>query len=176
MTGVNAAATNTPLSTIYNDYNGNITDANIATNAAIAYSKLSLPLGLGYVEITGNFSTASNTAVQVTGLTTTVTIPAGSRFIRLTAYFRDITNTVGVTSAYASIWDGTVGSGTQLVDGAIGGTFGATNYFVGGSVMAIVTPSAGSKTYNVGLRSTAGTNITVENSSTARAFLFVEAL
>lgn len=40
VTGVNAAATNTPLSTIYNDYNGNITDANIAAAAAISGSKL----------------------------------------------------------------------------------------------------------------------------------------
>lgn len=41
VTGVNAAATNTPLSTIFNDYNGNITDANIASNAAVAFSKIS---------------------------------------------------------------------------------------------------------------------------------------
>lgn len=41
VTGVNAAATNTPLSTIYNDYNGNITDANISSSAAIAGSKIS---------------------------------------------------------------------------------------------------------------------------------------
>lgn len=40
MTGVNAAATNTPLNTIFNDYNGNITDANVASNAAIAFSKI----------------------------------------------------------------------------------------------------------------------------------------
>lgn len=40
VTGVNAAATNNPLNTIYNDYNGNITDANIASNAAIAGSKI----------------------------------------------------------------------------------------------------------------------------------------
>lgn len=40
VTGVNAAATNNPLNTIYNDYNGNITDANIASSAAIAPSKL----------------------------------------------------------------------------------------------------------------------------------------
>lgn len=40
VTGVNAAATNTPLTTIYNDYNGNVTDANIASNAAIAFSKV----------------------------------------------------------------------------------------------------------------------------------------
>lgn len=40
VTGVNAAATNTPLSTIYNDYNGNITDANISASAAIAFTKI----------------------------------------------------------------------------------------------------------------------------------------
>lgn len=40
VTGVNAAATNTPLSTIYNDYNGNVTDANISSSAAIAFSKI----------------------------------------------------------------------------------------------------------------------------------------
>lgn len=35
-----ASQVNTPLSTIYNDYNGNITDANIASGANIAASKL----------------------------------------------------------------------------------------------------------------------------------------
>lgn len=40
VTGVAASATNTPLQTIYNDYNGNITDANIASSAAIAFSKV----------------------------------------------------------------------------------------------------------------------------------------
>ena len=42
VTAVNASATNTPLSTIYNDYNGNITDANIAVSASIAGSKIKL--------------------------------------------------------------------------------------------------------------------------------------
>lgn len=37
-----ASQVNSPLSTIYNDYNGNITDANIASGAAIAGSKLAI--------------------------------------------------------------------------------------------------------------------------------------
>lgn len=41
VTGVNAASLNTPINTIVNDYNGKITDANIASNAAIAGSKVS---------------------------------------------------------------------------------------------------------------------------------------
>jgi hypothetical protein len=39
-TTATASQVNTPLSTIYNDYNGNITNANIASNAAIAGSKI----------------------------------------------------------------------------------------------------------------------------------------
>lgn len=39
-TTIDASDVNTPISTIYNDYNGNITNANIAANAAIAGSKL----------------------------------------------------------------------------------------------------------------------------------------
>lgn len=40
VTSVNAASINTPINTIANDYNGNITDANIATGAAIGAQKL----------------------------------------------------------------------------------------------------------------------------------------
>lgn len=40
-TTASASQVNTPLTTIYNDYNGNITDANIASAAAIAFSKIS---------------------------------------------------------------------------------------------------------------------------------------
>lgn len=36
-----AAGVNTPLSTIYNDYNGNITNANLSASAAIDFSKIS---------------------------------------------------------------------------------------------------------------------------------------
>lgn len=40
VTSVNAASVNTPLNTIVNDYNGNVTDANISSAAAIAFSKI----------------------------------------------------------------------------------------------------------------------------------------
>lgn len=42
VTAVNAASINGPVNVIADDYNGNITDANIATNAAIAGSKISI--------------------------------------------------------------------------------------------------------------------------------------
>lgn len=40
VTGVNAAAINTPVNTIANDYNGNITNANVSASAAIDFSKI----------------------------------------------------------------------------------------------------------------------------------------
>jgi hypothetical protein len=54
ITGVNAAATNTPLSTIFNDYNGNITDANISASAAIAISKIAAGTGVQTYSNAGN--------------------------------------------------------------------------------------------------------------------------
>lgn len=40
VTGVNAASINTPINTVVNDYNGNVTDANISPSAAINFSKI----------------------------------------------------------------------------------------------------------------------------------------
>lgn len=41
VTSVAAAPTNNALNTIYNDYNGNITDANVSSSAAIGFAKIS---------------------------------------------------------------------------------------------------------------------------------------
>lgn len=58
-----ASSVNTPLSTIYNDYNGNITDANVASNAAIAGSKIAVSsLAFGAtVQSQANAGTAGGT-------------------------------------------------------------------------------------------------------------------
>lgn len=128
---------------------------------------------LGYRQIIANFTMGSSTIAQITGLSCPVIVPTG-RKILITVALRDVTNTVGVTSVYAAIWDGTVGSGTQIQDGAIGATLAATNYFTGGSIQGVTTPAAASKTYNAGIRSTAANSITAEVSSGAPAFIKVE--
>lgn len=101
VTGVNGAATNTPLSTIYNDYNGNITNANIASNAAIDGSKLSFlsfPKGLAVQQV------SSVTTAVATG---TITIPAddtipqnteGDQYMSLAITPRATTNTLVIQS------------------------------------------------------------------------------
>lgn len=88
-----ASGVNTPLSTIYNDYNGGITDANIASAAAIATSKLSLG------SQTGTSWTPTYTAsgsMTYTSVTTTVAkyIQVG----KLVYFYLSATGTTGGTT------------------------------------------------------------------------------
>jgi len=136
-----------------------------------------LPAGtitLGYAD-TGastNFSTASGSPVQVTGLTVTVTIPAGGRKIKISAYaemFVSATN----AAVYMSIWDGAVGSGTQIQQAYINTTNAGAQQCV--SPFVVLTPAAGSKTYNVGLGASGGTG-SLAQAAGAPSCLLVEAL
>lgn len=176
---------NTPITTVVNEMNGNLDNANIKSSAAIATSKLASDNGitagmigssaitLGYAQITTTFTTTATTATLVTGLSATVTIPTGSRKIKITAWGQDIYNSVSNSQSKLSIWDGTVGSGTQLTEAV----FVAASNFQAAPVIAIavVTPAAGSKTYSVGLRASANT-AGFECSATSPAFLLVEAI
>lgn len=87
-TTATAAGVNTPLSTIYNDYNGNITDANIASNAAIAGSKVSLASGVipykfSVYRAATMTSSASLTLIQFD----TKTFDTGNNFSTTTSLF-----------------------------------------------------------------------------------------
>lgn len=157
--------------------NANILSANTVDSAAYVDNSIDAEhlatnaLKLGYASITTNFTTASTSAVQVTGLTATVTIPSGGRSIKITAFSRALYSTSSGAAAKMTIWDGVVGSGTQLNEsfGLQSGGAGASNGFV----QAIVTPTAGSKTYNIGLAASSGT-ATLEAGTTFPAFIFVE--
>lgn len=143
-----------------------------STNAIQAFELSTSAITLGYSSITSNFTTSSTTAVQVTGLSVTVTIPSGGRKIKITSWagFLDSASTSFVVS---SIWDGTVGSGTQISENA---PLFPNARQIPMMMMAVLTPSAGSKTYNVGLSSTGGTSATLAASSTRPAFILVEAI
>lgn len=139
--------------------NNSITAATLATNA----------ITLGHAQITSGFGTTSSTAVQVTGLSASVTIPAGGRRVKITVYCPYLTQTT-TTIPIVTIWDGTVASGTQLNE------FRAKPGDHQGVVaMAVVTPSAGAKTYNAGVSTTAGT-ITFNAAATTPAFILVETI
>lgn len=145
----------------------------LAQNAVQANQLATNTIKLGYTQITSGFSTSSTTAVQVTGLTVTVTIPAGGRSIKITAFARDIFSTSSAGFMSWSIWDGTVGSGTQLGAGQSNPT--NTTGQTMAMAMAITTPSAGSKTYNIGLLTSSGT-ANIEAGTAFPAFILVEAI
>lgn len=125
---------------------------------------------LGYAQITGSFSTASTNAVQITGLSTAVTVPIGGRRVKITVYSWAVTNTSTGIYTDITIWDGTVGSGTQVGQAEVYSS-GLTNIYM--LAETIITPSAGNHTYNAGLNCTAGTS-QVNGKTSAPAFILVE--
>lgn len=58
-----ASQHNSNFQTIYNDYNGNITAANIASNAAIEYSQLSLGNSIKQTDLISTFNSLSGVGV-----------------------------------------------------------------------------------------------------------------
>lgn len=153
---------------------GTIGSTALATNAVQASQLATNAITLGYTETTADFTTSSSSAIQITGQTVTVTIPSGGRRIRITAYIPKVT-TAGTTTVGVSVWDGVVGSGTLLTQ--FNPTSGSGVVNTGAVAIAVVTPSAGSKTYNVGILSTAGNSITVNGATTGeKPFILVEAI
>lgn len=145
----------------------------LATNAVQANQLATNAITLGYTPITGNVTTTSASAAPATGLTATVTIPTGGRKVKVTAFARDIF--ASTTAIYQfSIWDGTVGIGTQIASILINNN-ASSGLTIPAICMAIVTPAAGSKTYNVGFLTTAGT-LTIEAGATFPAFILVEVI
>lgn len=127
---------------------------------------------LGYSSINTNFSTASTTAVQVTSLTTVVTMPSGGRSFKITMSADYFTNNTANNYAVMTIWDGVVGSGTLL--GGVTTQVSIISQPTPLNRCIIVTPTAGSKTYNIGLNALGGGTASITASSTGPAFILVE--
>lgn len=181
---IEASDINTPVNQLAAVLNGSVDSTNLASSAvatvniadnAVTASKLATnALTLGYAQITADVNTASSTYVQVTGLTLTVTIPSGSRQIRITAKCGSAYNGTNADGVGISIWDGTVGSGTQL--DASEGISAVANNTHSLSPVAIVTPSAGSKTYNIGIKAITGGTAHTNSQTTVPSFILVEAI
>ena len=158
----------TPINTITDEINGSIDNDNIKAAAGIVQSKITTTT-LGYAEITADFTTATEDAdVDVTGLTTTVTVPTGGRRIKVTAYCGQFSTSAATgTDLYWKIKEGTTTLAYSIKD--------ATQNYVESAVSFYVTAAtAGSHTYKVAVfQSDAGT-ATVAAKSTQPAFILVE--
>lgn len=124
---------------------------------------------LGYAQITANVSTTSTSAVQVTGLSITVTVPTGGRRVKITVYSYAMFGNVSGTF-WAGIWDGTVGTGTQLQQLGFTGTANPV------TMIAIHTPTVGTHTYNAGYWNAGATTLTWQGQSTAPSFIVAEVI
>lgn len=152
-----------------------MTMASSIPNNAITGAMLSTTaITLGYTQITSNVgSLTSATGQLVTGLTATVTIPAGGRRVKITASTYNSVNGAANIIHQLQIWRGTVGSGTQL--NAVQERTDANSETGYMTVIASEVPSAGSVTYNVGFLVGSGT-ATVGAAASAPAFILVEAI
>lgn len=145
--------------------NGTIGSAQIATNGVSGSNLSTSSIYLGSGKNTTDV-TATNTAVQITGMSVSVTVPSGGRSVKLTAILPQCYASAG--AAGLSIWRGAVVSGTQ-----IGGTAFYNNTSGGGLVnIALDLPSAGSYTYNAGIIGPSGTAHT--NGTGGNGILLVE--
>lgn len=145
--------------------------ANVITAPMIATNAMSL----GLATSTTAFTTTSTSSIQVTGLSLTVTIPSGGRRVKAvaTSYYAGIANVNGVVG-FVSLWDGTVNVGTNLQTQQIGG-FGASAVgLVPTTLLYYHTPSAGSKTYNVGVNALSSGTMNFASAATAPSQLAVE--
>lgn len=126
---------------------------------------------LGYRQIVSAGSgNTSASATQVTGLTVPVIVPSG-RKVKVTFGGTSLTNTTTNITITPSIWDGTVGSGTQIQSGPA--FIASADASVPNNLEANVSPTSGLHTYNAAT-ATAGGTVKPNASSTAPAFIKVE--
>jgi hypothetical protein len=161
--------------TITVDGKGTYTVANAAitspyfSNAESPAGFVLSPMGYGYTQITSNFTTSSTTVTALTGLSVTIIAPTSKQLLA-EVYLPSISSTTQ-SGQNLSIWDGTVGSGTQLqLAPHFQSTAGTSSFHL---AKWSGTLSAGSHTLNAGILTSSGT-LTVAASSTAAAYIKVK--
>lgn len=145
------------------------------TNTVSAPMLATSAITLGYAQIVTNASTTSTSAAQVPGLTLAPTIPAGGRRVKITAFAEGLYTSTGAAIVIMSIWDGAVGTGTRLTQAKV--LPPGAGQPIAATAIAVVTPGAGAKTYNVALETSNASNAAnLEAGATFPAFLLVEAI
>lgn len=129
----------------------------LATNAVPAASLATSAIFLGIVTRVTDFATTSASAILVTDMELTVTVPAGSRKVMVVGGASNLGVSGGTGQVSHIIWDGAVGSGT-----AVGRNGWSTNGSVGATVQTRpLTVSAGAKTYRMSLDVSGGFTCTL---------------
>jgi hypothetical protein len=134
-------------------------------------NRTATPTLIGFRRITVSPTQTATSATQITGLSAPAIVPTG-RKIKVKLKGQDLYHSIAGDAAIATLWDGTVGSGTQLDLSR-----GLSNAGGGASVCdceAITTPATNSKTYNAGLHAGVAGTATIDASATSPLILLVE--
>lgn len=158
-----------------------VTGATTLTGLLTANGGISIPSGNTMTvgsnpvwQYLGSSTTTTDTSftslAQITGLSVSVTVPAGYTKVRISCILPQQYNSGAYVTTF-SVWRGSVGTGTQ-----VGADFNtqATGEASGNTFVffALDTPTAGSVTYNIGGVASSGTGHS--NGSSAAATLLVE--
>lgn len=108
---------------------------------------------VGTVRLLAAASTTATSSTQVNGLRVTGTIPANGRRVRIIWNGGVATNS-GANTTILQIWDGTVGSGTQIAQTNLNAASGVSD---NGVIIGEYFAASGSHTWNASLHTTAGT-------------------
>lgn len=164
---INASDVNNPFQTIQTAINGNLDSNNLATNAvstakvatnAITADKVATTaISLSSVYSSTSQGSISTTPVILTGLTTTVTIPAGGRSVRVEVNVPHMASTaISTITVYIYNAATVTGSAVQtasFLQAVAAGSLSATMYYEH-------TPSAGSQSYCAAISVDSGTGST----------------
>lgn len=135
--------------------------ASLATDAEVA----PLPRGtLGHTPATGGGQGSITTAVDLTGLTTTVVVPSGRR-VRITGYVAQAGSTVSTDAINLIVLE----DGVQITSATIAATTAGTL-----TAIAVRLPAAGSRTYKLQMSRTGTGDVTMTATASAPAFILVE--
>jgi hypothetical protein len=152
--------------------NGNIADTRAQTGAAQntvqAAALATNAIKLGFASIGTNFTTTTTGAyVDVTSLTTTVTVPAGGRDLKITVSIGGIgTSAVAGSVITLAVREGSTTLGQQIWNQAVASYVIPTTLVVN---VPTATATAGSHTYKVSVAGATAGTITV-NAGTGAAF------
>lgn len=140
----------------------------VADEVVTAVKMNSLPKGtLGYAIVTANQAGIGTTITDFTGLTVTVTVPAG-RVLKVTGHGSMIT--AGAATAIGEFREGTTVLGRYGIYTAAA----AMRLLMHGSI--ILAPSAGSHTYKLSARTLSAGTMDLEATSVNPAHIIVEDL
>lgn len=127
---------------------------------------------LGYAQSTSAQTGIGQSPTQITGLSTTINVPVGGRKVRLSVFLTGAYTNTANNQMIISIWEGTVGSGTQLVLSKI--ACPSVTFPSAGFASVVVTPSAGAHTYNASLHEINSGTATIEGASNQPNYILAE--